>query len=389
MIDINKITEEINNKCKNITRYNNSLQKTIELLKDWFKTTNFEQTNFILNKLPDKNSKSELLLCYPTRSNSIYEKHKCSNIEEYSVVAVDGSNTDIDRHNLILYYLLNIALVEIDYNKDSSSFFHQTQPFVFIDEDVISQKSGYYDIKSTAEISKERQTLEFRFIKDYVNRKLDNDRVTIVLFDGNLINWAENRQDNRFGRKPYEEIEELFKLSKNKNIVICGFISSPKNTLLSNLYRVNWCPYKKLRCQNCEESFFSECIKYSKIKDWLFFDNLNEGEYTTFFYSFGRESDILFPTDVVFTYLNTGNEIARIELPAYLLDDNEKVQRVISAIFHQTKLGFGYPISLTHAHNLSTITNADKKTIEGIIYSVIENNLPFSSKKINKLNRII
>ena len=67
---------------------------------------------------------------------------------------------------------------------------------------------------------------------------------------------------------------------------------------------------------------------------------------------------------MAFTYLGTEHEVARLEFPLWVWEDG-LLDRALSITLHQCKLGQGYPISLSRAHQFAALHNADR---EGYFY---------------------
>lgn len=251
------------------------------------------------------------------------------------------------------------------------------------------QKKEAQAIKSSSEISRERQTKEYMAILEYVENSLPKSEIRLVLYDGNLIDWTQDRQGLRFGRRANLELERIFNVAKQKNVAVCGFISMPKNSIISNLYRIYNCEKMRIDCKECSREEKRNCEKIERIKDVFLFSDLKSGQHSNVFYTLGRAFDEFEDTDITFVYLATGYEIARIEIPVYVAKDEKWLKKCIGAIYHQCQVGFGYPISLTHAHEFSTISHQDKAAIENILLGVGDDILPYSAKKNNKVKRIV
>jgi NurA-like 5'-3' nuclease len=66
------------------------------------------------------------------------------------------------------------------------------------------------------------------------------------------------------------------------------------------------------------------------------------------------------PHRIQFFYLHVGAEIARIEVPAWVAEDAELLDRVHALAFDQAQKGMGYPITLQEAHNQAVVTREDR-----------------------------
>ncbi|ADQ04517.1 NurA domain protein [Caldicellulosiruptor owensensis OL] len=391
MLDIYRLSAQINEKKEVLEKNNKELKTQIGNIISFLNSADKEKIQNVLAKIPRKDEKNEILFCLPYYSNynEFLNPKRCLLNTQYQVFAVDGSNTEIDRHIQIPYYILNIACIFIEYNEKDSKFEYQTFPYIYFDQEIYSSKDEA-TIKNSSEISQERQQKEFEIILEYIeNSSNQTDKLKIVLYDGNLIDWTQDRQNIRFGRKANSSLEKIFLLAEQKEIAICGFISYPKNAIISNIYRIFTCEKTKIGCRECERERKRECEKVGRIRDIILFSKLGKGEHSQVFYTLGRAFDEFEKTDIGFVYLNTGYEIARIEFPLYIANNKEWLENVIGAIYHQCQLGFGYPISLTHAHEFSVISKDDRIVVETLMSGFEDNIVHYSAKKNNKIQKIV
>ncbi len=70
---------------------------------------------------------------------------------------------------------------------------------------------------------------------------------------------------------------------------------------------------------------------------------------------------------VVFFYVNTGLEIGRVEVPRWVSDDPQLLDRTHALILDQCQRGRGYPVVLQEAHELAVINMADRRLIELLV----------------------
>ena len=64
---------------------------------------------------------------------------------------------------------------------------------------------------------------------------------------------------------------------------------------------------------------------------------------------------------VHFVYLNTGDEIARVDLPEWVACDRAALDFVHRVVVDQIEKGLGYPVSLTEAHEQAVVRSADRR----------------------------
>lgn len=250
MLDFHSLVQQINQKKNVIQEKEKEVKENIHEVLQFLSFLDNQKVESVLSKIPGKAEKNEILFCLPYYSNfdEFMMSFLCEIQTSYEVFAVDGSNTEIDRHISQPYYLLNIACVDIVYDSKNSHFNYQTYPYIYLDEELYSRKEAQA-IKSPSEISRERQAKEYMAILDYVENSLPRSELRLVLYDGNLIDWTQDRQGLRFGRRANPELERIFELAEKKSIAVCGFISMPKNSIISNLYRIYKCEKTRIDCR--------------------------------------------------------------------------------------------------------------------------------------------
>ncbi|OPZ88515.1 MAG: NurA domain protein [bacterium ADurb.Bin425] len=63
---------------------------------------------------------------------------------------------------------------------------------------------------------------------------------------------------------------------------------------------------------------------------------------------------------ICFAYLSGPSEVARLEFPRFVFDDDEMFQFALRAVMSQCNKGFGYPVVLSEAHNQAVIRGVER-----------------------------
>ena len=74
----------------------------------------------------------------------------------------------------------------------------------------------------------------------------------------------------------------------------------------------------------------------------------------------------------MFFYVNTGDEIARVEIPAWVAKDKANVDLIHSLILDQCNKGPTYPIVLMEAHEQAVISTKDRAYFLNLMESSME-----------------
>jgi len=303
--------------------------------------------------------KTEWLL--PKWEGSLSDVNKIVNkISDYTVIAVDGSQVYPDKHQGSSCSLINIGSVILNYGKSSGVKFNSI-PYVF---------SGQNDEESSVEIVDcKREELEFSTGLQ-IAQELKGQENKLLLFDGSLIFWHLESKSN-FAKETYlgKYLGILHQFYRDK-LLIAGYISLPKSKELVNLIRVkltDWEPQSFGKIKTVDNIVDSQVISFF-LKDF---------QYTTIFKNRSRiVEDYPAHLQPYFVYVDVGYEIARIEVPAWIAQDKEKMDKIIAIIVDQCIKGYGYPVCLAEAHEQAVVKAIDRD----IFYQLI-NKLALKNKQ--------
>ena len=81
-----------------------------------------------------------------------------------------------------------------------------------------------------------------------------------------------------------------------------------------------------------------------------------------------------------FFYIHTGAEIGRVEIPAWIAQEEQLVDYVASVIIDQCKKGSGYPVALAEAHEQAVVKGPDREFFYHFLQKmIIERGKPVST----------
>ena len=145
-------------------------------------------------------------------------------------------------------------------------------------------------------------------------------------------------------------------------------------------------------CSQCDRS--APCRRIEGILDTVLFEEiLSVGERSTVFYgginTLDRKSS---PKNRIgFFYINMGEEIARVEAPEYVLENEGLLDLLHFVVFDQAQKGMGYPISLQEAHHLAVVRSKERESFYRLVSNrFTEKGLPvkMTNKKLRKITRL-
>ncbi len=270
--------------------------------------------------------------------------------ESYCLVSVDGSQIYPDRHYGLSCYLINVGQVVLRYGGHEKPVQLSSVPYVF---------SGYDDEEpvqvSTELINCKRQDLEFRYGVELATALTDDKESLLLLFDGSLIFWHLEAQDmvlkEAFLSRYIMHLMALYK----QRILTASYISLTKSRELLNIVRSYLCDFDEKN--NKPDQSIDRIIDAAIVRSYL-----REGQRTTVFKNHARVSE-QYPDAVHphFFYIHVGTEIGRVEIPAWIAQDEALVNRIATYMYDQCNKGGGYPVGLAEAHEQAVVKGPDRE----------------------------
>jgi hypothetical protein len=295
--------------------------------------------------------------------------------EMYQILAVDGSQIYPDRHQGTSCFLINIGIVELFYGIPGKGVNLSSTPYVYVG----SEDEG---IAASADlVNCRRQELEFQA---GVERGIifKNSAVpSVFLFDGSLIFWHLESKDQQIKNIFLPSYLAMLENFYAADISMAGYISLPKSKELINLVRLDLCNFVIEGChiqkevEHLVDANLMRAFLAPKTRTAVFENHSNITEY--------------YPAHLkpYFFYLHVGNEVVRVELPAWLGRNEARVDEIAALILDQCNKGRGYPVGLAEAHEQAVVKGPDRDFFYHLIQKVgMDHNqrLALSQKVIKK-----
>ncbi len=319
--------------------------------------------------------------------------------DEFTVMAADGSHIDVDRHRSTRCYLINIGTAVLRYGFSPGAALESPPRLYSDDEDLVITPTGGKGREQTVEgalLGVKRSVEEFRQLAELA-AGLPPGSITLALLDGTLILWgldaypefvAEALLDNGFLRY----LDEIKKLSDERELAVASYISFPRSTDVVNVLRVSLCPHEPADCdRHCPPGKARDCDVVAGVRDReLFSDLLDEGERSAVFISSSKIQKRYGVHQICFFYIRVEDEIARVEVPQWVAMDESRLNLVLTLVSDQCRRGQGYPVALSEAHEKAVVTGADRENFWQLVESsMIEEHMPTfgSAKSFSKRTR--
>ena len=321
---------------------------------------------------------------------------------DFSVVATDGSNIDVDRHKSTRCYLINIGSVVLRYGAKPEARLESSPSLYFGDEDLVIAPDGDKGREQPIEgvlLGIKRAVVECRQLARLA-AELPKESPALALLDGSLILWGLAGQtypefvtEALLDKGFLSCLEEMRKLTKDRRLAVASYISFPRSTDVVNTLRVALCPHDIIDTdRDCQECTARECQAVAGVQDREIFSSLlEEGERSALFAS---QSNIVREHygghRVYFFYLRTEGEIARVEIPQWVAQDEALLGLTHGLVLDQCRRGQGYPVALSEAHEQAVVTGADRESFWQLVESLMIGEhlpTPTSAKSLSKRTR--
>ncbi|MSQ32027.1 MAG: DNA double-strand break repair nuclease NurA [Dehalococcoidia bacterium] len=305
----------------------------------------------------------------------------------YIAIGTDGSQIEVDRHRPMHCYLINIGGVHIQYGDAPSARLWSTPHMFSKDEDLTIKADGDASAQSIEEelLGIKRDVMELEALVNTA-KSITSDIPILGLVDGSLIRWPlVSKSYPDFVKRHFLDdgylvwLDEARELMKGKRFAIASYTSMPRYTdVVNNLRLMNgMCTFEKADCNvNCKTTSRGNrpCDGVDGVLDREVFEAiLDTGERSAVYKS--RASVVreqYGDHQISFFYLNTGDEIARIEVPVWIADDEESTSMVHSLVMDQCKKGRGYPVVLSEAHEQAVVSHADAERFWDLLENAMD-----------------
>lgn len=325
------------------------------------------------------NATTSWLVAMPTHEDPFAVHTPIPFPKSYAILSTDGSQISPDRHGPHPAFLINIGEVEISYGEFLGYRFASEPSLFFEERDVIRRFGGDEREVAGAVLAALRQKMEAERLTDMIGAC--KDRPAVALVDGTLILWMLETNPEGLTRLGSDDLKQqsfvsfmqLLSGSKEAGVPAAGYISSPGSADVVNALKVSLCPSEPVDCDKClyKGSGFDgapPCAKINGITDaGLFRRLLAEGERSSLFESTSQILKAYGKESVFFFYLNTGSEIARVEVPGWVARDAASLALVHAICLDQADKGAGYPIALAEAHEQAVVKSADKSMFDQLV----------------------
>ncbi|BBB46898.1 DNA double-strand break repair nuclease NurA [Pelolinea submarina] len=264
------------------------------------------------------------------------------------VLAADGSQIISSPHDAIPISLINTSLICM--NTGSSD-----APQISITSEILSEDRGGIEFNLLSEdlISLRRDVAELRILNDWT---APNDLPVAALRDGPLELYHEPRQGDQFEREFKNYIDGLAALAA-RDFTLAGYIDRTRAGLLGQMLAI----YFEERSDGLAE-----------LRDTTLLAGILPAGQRSAIFALQSSSSDNYPEAlrIHFFYLNVSTNdndyIVRVEIPAWVAEDTDKVNRLHALLLAQCRImgGRPYPYLLHRAHETAVVHFDEKAQLQ-------------------------
>ncbi|MGL5922201.1 DNA double-strand break repair nuclease NurA [Chroococcidiopsis sp.] len=305
----------------------------------------------------------------------------------HTVLATDGSQIAPNHHEIAYCYLLNIGRVVLHYGQNRQPLLDSLPEVFYRPEDLYISRQwgiraeewmGYRRTASEATVLAElaaavvgsreqgagsREQGEQGGEQPITNYQLPITTPTLAMVDGSLIYWFLEQLPLEARDRILPPILTAWEQLKALGIPIMGYLSASRSMESLNFLRLQACIHEVPDCASfCPNQIEKvPCQVLEPLRDAALWSiQLQPGQRSTLWRSSARILELYGDCAIYFCYIHVGTEIARVEVPAWVAEDETLLNQSLGLMLAQVQKGYGYPVVLAEAHNQAVVRGGDR-----------------------------
>jgi hypothetical protein len=301
-----------------------------------------------------------------------------------TVVAVDGSQIEPDYHEVSACFVINVGGAVFHYEPAPSpgAASLTSQPRLFFHrDDVEPEEESEARFGTWEDLDATRMLAESSRLRDLLEAEKRPGRPLLAFLDGPLIAWRLGWIEPRSRR---QEAARNFLMSldagRDAAAPVVGYLSRTRSPDVIGLLKFTCCETAVATgqfCARCAAAWRRRDAAPGTPKgapcfapvDGLIDTDLfrllltRPGERSAVFESNSSVLEQLYDEHrrIGFFFLNAGLEIARVEVPEWVWRDRAMLDTVHAIVYEQIRLGKGYPIAISEAHEQAVVRGPERQ----------------------------
>lgn len=287
-----------------------------------------------------------------------------------TIIAVDGSQIMPDRHAAYLYYLINVGGIVYHHGQPTAPGTFSIPNIEYPPEDAIDE----FDTNSgTINIQRDLSEIKTLASQSVANRH--EVRPLLAILDQRLLYWPIGSAGVAVNAAVTEWGEHMSAM-RQAGAYLCGYIDRPGTSGVVTLLRaINGLTETDFEWKDLGK----QKATLGLIDTDLFQEILQPGERSCLFSFVSEPNDTFMRQDanneVCFFFINpgpAGKNMARVDVPRWVAEDEAAVTAVHSLIINQCQLLGGYPYVLARADEMAVVGRQDAGELNFMIDIIME-----------------
>lgn len=293
----------------------------------------------------------------------------------HTILATDGSQIAPSHHEIAYCYLINIGRVVLHYGESRHPLLDSIPEVFYRPEDLyVSRQWG---IRTEEWMGHRRTAAEAKALAELVTacaalKPEKTEMPMLAMVDGSLIYWVLESLPSEARDIILSIIFDAWEEMRVAKVPLVGYLSASRSSESLSFLRLQACPYPEPDCYthcpiapdtvNRAYNDKTPCQIFDPLRDTTFWASvLQPGQRSPLWQSRSRILELYDEQNAVyFCYLHVGPEIARIDMPAWVAEDEEMRESALSLVLAQVNKGYGYPVALAEAHNQAVVRGGDR-----------------------------
>lgn len=286
---------------------------------------------------------------------------------QHTVFATDGSQIAPSHHEIAYCYLINVGRVMLHYGQSLHPLLDSLPEVFYKPEDLYVSKQ--WGIRTEEWMGYRRMVSEAQMLAEMACRWVrppgaHYDTPNLAMVDGSLIYWFLEGMPAEARDRLLPPMLAAWDTLQQERVPMMGYLSASRSGEANNFLRLQACPYDTpncgSHCQNVRDRL--PCQIIDPLRDSTLGETLLQpGQRGPLWMSSARILE-LYPESLrtCFCYVHVGTEVARVEVPRWVAEDETLLNQSLSILLGQVYKGYGYPVALAESHNQAVVRGGDR-----------------------------
>lgn len=282
-----------------------------------------------------------------------------------AVAAADGSQVFPSRHEIAPIAMIHVSMVGVDYMHYENPPLLESRARVLMDDDF--EPGGGEFSPSFEDLVSDRRAVEEMDALAEAARSVSTDGEVpcAALTDGSLVLWRlASREFHEYENRVTADYLKGLDRLRGAEIPAAGYISASGSREVVQLLQLIQTALGWESGEGEPDATAPGPVVNDRM---LFQDLLKPGQRSAVFHSRSKILKHYGGNAVSYFFLHVGAEAAKVEIPRWVADRPEWLDRVAAVCLQQADLGRGYPVLLSEAHEQAVIRSADRQAFFALL----------------------